>query len=300
MSIHVPVLLQEVLTLLNLKPGMNVIDGTVGGGGHASAIFEKISPGGKLFGIDLDEEAIGRARGRLYRFGSRAVLVQGNFRELTAMHKKYFDFPIQALLLDLGVSSDQLNNPHRGFSFLNNGPLDMRFGGRGDASTISAREVVNTASEAELARIFRQYGEERFANAIAHSVVVARERKSLETTQALASLVVRAVPSHARRVSRVHPATRIFQALRMAVNQELGSLEEVLPQATGLLEPQGRLAVISFHSLEDRMVKHGFNALARRGILRVITKSPLVPSPEEVAKNPRARSAKLRVIEKVR
>ncbi|MFA4873209.1 MAG: 16S rRNA (cytosine(1402)-N(4))-methyltransferase RsmH [Patescibacteria group bacterium] len=298
-TVHIPVMLAEVIEYLNLKPGMNAIDGTLGGGGHAEAILEKISPGGKLLGIDLDDEAIARARERLRRFGNRVILAQGNFRELAALRQKFFPYPVCAVLLDLGLSSDQLDNPRRGFSFLTEGPLDMRLRGTGDASTISAREVVNTAPEADLARIFRQYGEERFANAIAHTLVVARERKPIETTQALASLIVSAVPPHARRVSRVHPATRIFQALRIAVNQELGSLEETLPQAAGLLEPQGRCAVISFHSLEDRIVKHGFNALARKKIVRIITKTPRVPASDEVIRNPRARSAKLRVIERL-
>ena len=298
MSNHIPVMLAEAIEYLNLKPRMNVIDGTLGGGGHAEAILEKISPGGKLLGIDLDDEAIARAKERLSRFGNRVILAQGNFRELAALRQNYFPYPVFAALLDLGLSSDQLDNPRRGFSFLTEGPLDMRLRGRGDASTISAREVVNTAPEADLARIFRQYGEDRFANAIAHTLAVARERKPIETTQALASLIVSAVPPHARRVSRVHPATRIFQALRIAVNQELGSLEETLPVAAGLLQPQGRFVVISFHSLEDRIVKHGFNALARKKLVRIITKSPRVPLLEEVMRNPRARSAKLRAAER--
>jgi len=336
LSKHIPVLLHEVIELLNLAPGKNVIDATVGGGGHAKAILERTAPQGQLLGIDADGEAIACARIRLKEFGGRVTLVQGNFMEIRGIRERLFRCPVHAVLFDLGFSSDQLADASRGFSFTADGPLDMRFSGKGDASVVSARELVNTWPEAELARIIRQYGEERYAKTIAHSIVVSRRATPVETTQAFVSCILAAVPSHARRAGRihpaptlttnqksrpteaqpslrsdrwtphvrerswsgVHPATRTFQALRMAVNEELDVLEEALPQAAGLLEPRGRLAVISFHSLEDRIVKRTFLAWARQGIGNIITPSPITPSRREMAANPRSRSAKLRVFGK--
>ena len=295
---HIPVLLHEVLQYLDLQPGDNVIDGTLGGGGHAEAILERTGPHGKYLGVDVDEEAIARARVRLKRFGVRVTLTQGNFRNLKTIRDTHFPYPVHVVLLDLGTSRDQIFDARRGFSFIADGPLDMRLGGKGDASTVSARELVNQAPEAELARIIRKYGEERYASAIAHSIVVSREHTPLETTQELVSCIFSALP-HARRVGRVHPATRTFQSLRIAVNQELESLEEALPQMAGLLESRGRGAVITFHSLEDRIVKHWGIGMSRKNMLQAVYKKPVIASTAEQKANPASRSAKLRVYEKI-
>lgn len=302
-SKHVSVLLKEVVEYLDLKPNDNVVDGTVGGGGHAEEMLKRIAPEGKLLGIDADAEALERTRLRLARFGARAILVKGNFRNLKTIVHAHFPLPVRAILLDLGISSDQLDDADRGFSFLTDGPLDMRLGGKGDATTPSASAVVNTLPEADLARIIRMWGEERYARSISHSIVISRKETPFETTHQLVSAILHALPPHARRVQRnrlaIHPATRTFQALRISVNQELDSLKEVIPQAVDVLEPGGRLVVISFHSLEDRIVKQECVKYARKGMVKIMTRKPVGAGAREVQENPRARSAKMRVIEKL-
>jgi 16S rRNA (cytosine1402-N4)-methyltransferase len=251
-----------------------------------------------LVGVDRDPEAIALARGALERFGDRVQLIHGDFRELprllSPLHPERFD----AILFDLGVSSAQLADPSRGFSFSMEGPLDMRMDRHGGGPT--AREILHALPEARLARIIREYGEERWARQIARGIVSARRRGSLETTQDLATVVSRAIP---RRLwpRRIHPATRTFQAIRIAVNQELDRLEEALEEAIGLLKAHGRICVIAFHSLEDRVVKHLFRRLAAPGAVpgvQILTRRPVTPSVEEMARNPRARSAKLRAAER--
>lgn len=295
---HVPVLVREVLATLEPRPGGAYLDCTVGGGGHAEAILEAAGPPSRVVGIDRDPEAITVARERLGRFGDRVRLVQGDFRELPRLISELRLEGFDGVLFDLGISSLQLDDPSRGLRFSAEGPLDMRMDR--ESGGLAARELLHELSEMDLTRIIREYGEERWARQIARGIVNARRQGSLETTRDLAAVVARAIP---RRFwpRRIHPATRTFQAVRITVNQELTGLEEALEVATGLLNPGGRIAVISFHSLEDRVVKHLFRRLAAPGAVpgvRIITRRPVTPSPEERAQNPRARSAKLRGAER--
>ncbi len=304
-SHHVPVLLETVLAYLAPHPGGWYIDATVGGGGHAEAILAASAPDGRLLGIDADPDALGRSHRRLHRFGHRVVLVQGNFDQLAYIARRHGFVPADGILMDLGVSTDQLGDPARGFSFLLEGPLDMRMD---PSRPRTAADLVNTLSEDELAQLIRTYGEEKHARRIARAIVRARP---ITTTTQLADLIAQVVPR--RPGQRLHPATRTFQALRIAVNDELGALERALPQALDVLRPGGRLVVISFHSLEDRIVKRFFQQEARDCIcpprqpvcvcghkarVRLLTRKPVTPSPEEVAANPRSRSARLRAVEK--
>ena len=295
---HVPVLVREVLATLEPSPGGAYLDCTVGGGGHAEAILEAAGPPSRVVGIDRDPEAITVARERLGRFGDRVRLVQGDFRELPRLISELRLEGFDGVLFDLGISSLQLDDPSRGLRFSAEGPLDMRMDR--ESGGLAARELLHELSEMDLTRIIREYGEERWARQIARGIVNARSQGSLETTRDLAAVVARAIP---RRFwpRRIHPATRTFQAVRIAVNQELTGLEEALEVATGHLNPGGRIAVISFHSLEDRVVKHLFRRLAAPGAVpgvTIITRRPVTPSPEERAQNPRARSAKLRGAER--
>lgn len=295
---HIPVLVREVLATLEPRPGGAYLDCTVGGGGHAEAILEAAGPPSRVVGIDRDPEAIAVARERLGRFGDRVRLVQGDFRELPRLISELRLEGFDGVLFDLGISSLQLDDPSRGLRFSAEGPLDMRMDR--ESGGLAARELLHELSEMDLTRIIREYGEERWARQIARGIVNARRQGSLETTRDLAAVVARAIP---RRFwpRRIHPATRTFQAVRIAVNQELTGLEEALEVATGHLNPGGRIAVISFHSLEDRVVKHLFRRLAAPGAVpgvRIITRRPVTPSPEERAQNPRARSAKLRGAER--
>ena len=295
---HVPVLVREVLATLEPRPGGAYLDCTVGGGGHAEAILEAAGPPSRVVGIDRDPEAIAVARERLGRFGDRVRLVQGDFRELPRLISELRLGGFDGVLFDLGISSLQLDDPSRGLRFSAEGPLDMRMDR--ESGGLAARELLHELPEMDLTRIIREYGEERWARQIARGIVNARSQGSLETTRDLAAVVTRAIP---RRFwpRRIHPATRTFQAVRIAVNQELTGLEEALEVATGHLNPGGRIAVISFHSLEDRVVKHLFRRLAAPGAVpgvTIITRRPVTPSPEERAQNRRARSAKLRGAER--
>lgn len=304
--LHVPVLYQEVMTGLCPGPGQDLIDGTVGLGGHARGLLQRTAPDGRLLGIDRDPEALSLAQEGLAEFGGRAVLCQGEFRHLAALAREAGFGAVSGILLDLGVSSLQLDRPERGFSFQEDGPLDMRMSPQ---SELSAAEIVNTWPADALADLIFQYGEERHSRRVARAIVAARP---LHTTLELARVVAGAVRG---RSGGIHPATRTFQALRIAVNGELDSLEAVLPQAVALLEPGGRLAVISFHSLEDRIVKQFMVRESKDCVcpprvpvcvcghvatLRPVTKKPLQASPEEVARNPRSRSARLRIAERIR
>lgn len=302
---HVPVLYHAVLANLALGPGDHVIDGTLGGAGHALGLLQATAPNGLLLGLDRDPEAITRARERLARSSERTILVQSSFRELKAVALEHNFPPADGVLLDLGVSSYQLASPERGFSFVKVGPLDMRFD---PSQGPSAADLVNSLPTEELAEILYRFGEERQSRRIARAIVAARP---LQTTHQLAEVIADAVGGRSR---RIHPATKSFQALRIAVNDELGALEETLPQAVELLRPGGRLAVISFHSLEDRLVKQFFRRQAQdcicppelpvctcnhRPTLRIITRRPVQPNGVEIAQNRRARSARLRVAEKL-
>jgi 16S rRNA (cytosine1402-N4)-methyltransferase len=290
---HVPVLLAEVLEYLTPRAGGTYCDGTVGGGGHAEALLAASAPDGALLGVDRDGEALAVAAERLRPFGARARLAQGDYRDLAALARAAGLGPFDGILLDLGVSSLQLDDAARGFSFGREGPLDMRMdrAGRGPTAGDLLRRLPPHALEAML----REYGEERWARRIARALVAARARAPMATTTELADLVARAIPRRAW-PRRIHPATRTFQALRIAVNRELEGLEEALEGAASLLAPGGRLAVISFHSLEDRAVKTAFRRLAAVRGLALLTRRPVIPATGEVAANPRARSAKLRAI----
>jgi 16S rRNA (cytosine1402-N4)-methyltransferase len=301
---HIPVLLKETVEALSIQPGGRYIDCTAGGGGHAEAILERSAPGGQLLGIDADPEAVRLARARLARFGSSALIVNDNFAHLEAICLKNDFEPVNGILFDLGLSSLQLSESGRGFSFKHGAPLDMRFG---PEQTLSAADIVNKYSETELARIIFEFGEETHSRQIAHLLVRARP---IHTTDELADVISRAIPVR----GRIHPATRTFQALRIAVNQELEHLESALSQALNLLGHDGRLAVISYHSLEDRIVKNFMRREAAGCIcppglpqcvchhqprLRLVNKQIIVPSLAEEKSNPRSRSAKLRVAERI-
>ncbi len=290
MPYHVPVLLKEVITTLQPRAGGLYVDGTLGGGGHAAEILRACSPDGRLVGLDWDEDALASARERLGEFGDRVQLVGKNFAELEAVLMALGITTVDGVMFDLGVSSHQFDEPSRGFSVVREGLLDMRMSRQ---LVTSARDLVRTASESELADIFFHYGEERRARGIARAIVRARERgEPLETTGDLARLC-------GPRRGKIHPATRVFQALRIAVNDELGNLKRGLVAAVRVLRSGGRVAVISFHSLEDRIVKRFFLEQQAAGVLEVVTKKPVMASDEEVAANPRSRSAKLRVAQKV-
>lgn len=302
---HVPVMVKEVLEVLAVRPGGRYVDCTVGGGGHAEAILERAQPGGSLLGLDASPEAIARAEERLSRrFPGSYRLVNANFRDVGEVCRQLEFVPVNGVLLDLGLSSDQLAEG-AGFSFRTDTPLDMRFGGEGP----TAADILNTWSEGDIADLIYKYGEEPAARRIARRIVAARP---LRTTADLAKAVEQAVGRRA--TSKSHPATRTFQALRIAVNNELDALLAALPQAHGLLGFGSRLAVLSYHSLEDRIVKEYIRRESRdcicppglpacqcghRASLRPVTRGALRPSAAEVAANPRARSARLRAAERI-
>ncbi len=285
---HVPVLLREVLDVLDPSPGMVVVDATVGAGGHAAALLERAGGEAFLLGIDRDPSILEKARVRLAPFQGRARLFHSTFAEMVQVLGEAGFTRVDRVLFDLGVSSPALDTPERGFGFMIEGPLDMRMDPSGGGPT--AAELVARLSEGELHRLIREYGEERYARRIARAIVRERGKAPITTTTRLAELVARAVPPSPHR--RIHPATRTFQALRIAVNRELDQLREGLEAAKAVLGPGGRVAVISFHSLEDRIVKRFF-----REKMTPLFRKPIRPSPDEVRRNRRARSARLRAAE---
>jgi len=292
---HKPVLLKEVLEALEPAPGKTIVDCTVGLGGHAEAIVAAISPGGRLVGIDRDAQALEIAKERLGRPGERVDLIKGRFDELDAIFERAGIKGADGFLFDLGVSSMQFDEAGRGFSFRADAPLDMRMD---TAAEKDAAEVVNTASEAELDRILDEYGEERFHRRIAAAIVEERKKARIETTGRLVDIIVRAMP-YKMRHGRVHAATRSFQAFRIAVNDELGSLGRAIDQSIGLLNTAGVICVISYHSLEDRIVKNKFREARAQRILELKNKKPVTPTEQEIGDNPRARSAKMRAATKM-
>jgi len=289
---HQPVMGTEVLRLLNPQSGQTIVDGTLGTGGHSLMILPRILPSGRLIAIDRDREALQLARKRLTEFEPQVTFVRDDVRHLPTILTDLGLARVDGILLDLGMSSAQLDCAERGFSFAREGPLDMRMDAEQDAT---AEALVNECSADELAMIFETFGEERFARRIATYLVQARRQHRVTTTTELARLVVEALPTAARH-GRLHAATRVFQALRMAVNDELGALEAVLGSLRAALNPGGRAVILTFHSLEDRLVKHSFTQGRHDGSWTVLTKKPLRPSSEEMAANPRARSAKLRAL----
>ena len=293
---HVPVLRAEVLGLLQPAGRDVLLDCTVGLGGHAEALLDAAGPHGRLIGIDLDEDNLHLARQRLHRFGGRVRLFRASFADVADVLAEADEQRVDLLLADLGVASSQLDDPARGFGFSSDGPLDMRMG-RQTATT--AADLVNGLAEAALADLIYTCGEERYSRRIARAIVAARKNNRIERTAALAGIVAGAVPAAARASRRgVHPATRTFQALRIAVNDELGSLDRLLARLPEVLAPAGRAGVISFHSLEDRRVKRALAALAATGAAAVLTRKPVTATTDEIAENPRSRSAKLRAVER--
>ena len=303
-SSHQPVLYKEIIHALQPHTGGRYVDGTLGAGGHARGIMEASAPDGQLLGLDVDPQALAIARRNLAPYEHRIHLAQASYTSLSTQLARLGWGAVDGIVLDLGASSMQFDTPERGFSFLHDAPLDMRFGPH---ALQTAADLVNKYSERELADLIYQYGEERESRKIARAIVRARP---IQTTRELVAAIESVSP---RRGERVHPATRTFQALRIAVNEELISIEEVLPQAMTALKPGGRLAVISFHSLEDRIVKDFFREQSkdrvnppyeqiyeeeRKATLKEVNRKPVVPSEEETRNNPRARSAKLRIAEK--
>jgi 16S rRNA (cytosine1402-N4)-methyltransferase len=293
-SFHKPVLLKEVIEYLNIKAGEKYLDATLGGGGHAQEILKR---GGKLLGIDCDPWAIEAARGCLSSACPDASwqLARGNFAHLKEIALEHGFAQVAGVLFDLGVSTYQLETAERGFSFNLECPLDMRMD---PDLQVTAADLVNGLSENELKEIFTRFGEERYARRLAGAIGRARQIKPIKTANQLAAIILKAWPRRGR-FERIHPATRCFQALRIAVNDELGNLRKALPQAGELLKPKGRLVVISFHSLEDRIVKRFFKEEEKEEKLRIITKKPIRPTEAEINSNPRSHSAKLRVAEKI-
>jgi 16S rRNA (cytosine1402-N4)-methyltransferase len=304
---HSSVMPEQVLALLQPKPGETFLDGTVGGGGHARLILEATAPDGRLIGLDRDPEALREAARALAPYGDRVVLLHRNFSDISQVLAERNIGPLDGLLLDLGVSSYQLDAPHRGFSFRVDAPLDMRM----DPTTgMTAAEILNEMDADDLAGIFREFGEERYARRIARRVVQVRGQTALQTTRQLAELIEDCVPG-GHVPARIHPATRVFQALRIYVNRELEHVAEGLKEGLASLRPGGRMAVISFHSLEDRMVKRLFRQEARscicprdlplcacdhKPMVELLTTRGVRADEEEVADNPRARSATLRAV----
>lgn len=307
---HTTVLLQETVDGLNIKPNGIYVDCTMGGAGHSALILSKLSPEGRLIAFDQDETAIANAKVKLAPYGDQVTIINNNFLYLKEELNKLGIEQVDGILYDLGVSSPQLDTPERGFSYHHDAPLDMRM----DMSApLSAADVVNTWSFSELVKIFHRYGEEKFSKQIARKIEAAREKKPIETTGELVEIIKDVIPAPARRKGG-HPAKRIFQAIRIAVNDELGVFEKSLQQAIELIAPGGRISVITFHSLEDRICKVTFKRASEtpdlppglpiipeeyKPILKLITRKPIVPSEHELEENNRARSAKLRIAEKI-
>ncbi|HOV42791.1 MAG TPA: 16S rRNA (cytosine(1402)-N(4))-methyltransferase RsmH [Syntrophothermus lipocalidus] len=306
---HVPVLLEEAVSMLALQPDGVYVDCTVGGGGHLACLVQKLGEKATIIGIDKDAKALEEARKKLADVSSKLILIHGDFRRLQVILKMHGISEIHGIVLDLGVSSFQLDDASRGFSYQEEGPLDMRMN---TDQQLSAWHLVNEWSEERLALIIRELGEERYARRIAREIVRERQQRPINTTFELVEVIKRSVPAQAKKDK--HPARRTFQALRIAVNEELEALEEVLPQAVEVLASEGRIAVITFHSLEDRIVKTFFKRESlgclcppdqpvctcnHRARLKIVTKRPITPTEAELARNPRSRSAKLRIAEKI-
>jgi len=291
---HISVMPQEAMHWLNIKPGAVIVDGTLGLGGHSSLIAQALGKDGHLIGIDRDSSSLAEAKKRLASFSARIDLLQGSFNDVKRILAAVKVQAIDGVLLDLGISSFQLDDEQRGFSFLRSGPLDMRMD---QTQGVTAADLVNSLKEEELARIIEEFGEDRLARRIAKAIIRKRCEQKILTTDQLAQAVLSALPGSYSR-GRIHPATRTFQALRIVVNKELEVLKEALMNWFEVLNPQGRMCVISFHSLEDRIVKNTFKDFAIQGQGEILTKKPLEPTDAECNVNARSRSAKLRAIER--
>ena len=303
---HIPIMLEEVIEGLDIKPNGIYVDGTLGGGGHSYEIAKRLVSGGRLIGIDQDEAAIKAAGARLSEFGDRVTVVRSNYAQMVSVLQSLGIEQVDGILLDLGVSSHQLDNAERGFSYMEDAPLDMRMDRRQEKT---ARDIVNYYSQAELTRIIRDYGEDKFAAKIAAKIIGFRENKPVETTGELAEIIKSAIPMKYR-LTGGHPAKRTFQAIRIELNRELGVLEESIEGMLDTLSDEGRMAVITFHSLEDRIVKSAFKkaespctcppdfpicVCGKKSKGFVASRKPLIPSDEEMERNPRAKSSKLRI-----
>jgi 16S rRNA (cytosine1402-N4)-methyltransferase len=309
-SFHIPVMQREVIESLQCRPGGVYVDGTVGGGGHAYDILQKTTPDGLLIGFDVDDDALREAEGRLSAFGKRKILIQGNFSDIKKTLEALNIQAVDGILLDLGVSSYQLKTADRGFSFSLNAALDMRMD---QSSGLRAYDIVNTFPEKELERIIKEYGEEIMAAKIVKMISFQRKISPINTTAELADIIVKALPSKFK-TKKIHPATQTFQAIRIYVNNELLNLHDAINRGIDVLKKAGRYSIISFHSLEDRIVKNGFRswekgcicppnfpicACQRKATLKVLTKKPVTPGVCEIGSNPKARSAKLRTAERI-
>ncbi|MFH1640443.1 MAG: 16S rRNA (cytosine(1402)-N(4))-methyltransferase RsmH [Candidatus Omnitrophota bacterium] len=294
-KLHTPVMLKEIVDFLDLSPGKIIVDATIGTAGHSGEIARQIMPGGRLIGIDRDSESLGIAKERLKDFGDSCEFVYGNFIDIDTILKDLNVKKPDGILFDLGISSFQLENPLRGFSFQNEGPLDMRLDRN---SYISAYDLVNNLNEEEFSALLWNFGQERWHNRIARFLVKEREKHPIATTQELSDIVIKAIP-HRYRHYRIHPATRTFQAVRIAVNRELETLNTAIGRAIEALDKKGRVCVISFHSLEDRLVKLNFRKFSSDGKIKIMTPKPLTTSRDEITDNPSSRSAKLRVAERL-
>jgi 16S rRNA (cytosine1402-N4)-methyltransferase len=289
---HVPVMVQEVMECLDLHPAMTVVDATVGHGGHAREILQRIGREGTLIACDWDEGVLQQARENLKDLPGTKIFLHRDYRDLPEWLKEHYPEGVDAILMDLGVCLEHLQDPERGFSFLVDAPLDMRFNPQ-QHETASA--WLGRVSEPELVRVLKEYGGERYAGPIARAILQRRRRGELKRTTDLVSAVLEAVPPH-RRERRIHPATRTFQAIRIAVNRELEGLKEAVENLARCLKARGRMVVLSYHSGEDREVKLAFRNLMRTGLFSLLNRTPLTPSREEVERNPRSRSAKLRAL----
>ncbi len=296
-KLHVPVMLREVLDFLKLAPGQIIVDATLGTGGHSIEILKRITPKGRLIGIDCDENSLVVCRQRLGEFKDNTEFVRANFSDLDQVLANLGIEKIDGIIFDLGISSYQMCNAQRGFSFQEDGPLDMRLD---KSSYISAYDLVNNLNENEISQMLWNFGQERWHNRIARLLVQERGNEPISTTKQLANLVMRAIPHRYRKsYYRIHPATRTFQAVRIAVNRELEILENAIKKAVDILRKQARICVISFHSLEDRVIKHTFRALKADGLVDIITAKPLTPLAGEIEVNPSSRSSKFRVAERI-
>ena len=309
-SFHIPVMQREVVESLRCRPGGIYVDGTVGGGGHAGEILRHTAPGGLVIGMDVDDDALRESEERLRPFGHRKILVKGNFADIDSILESLNIRKVDGILLDLGVSAHQLKTTRRGFSFFLNAALDMRMDqGRG----LSAYDIINTFPEKELERIIKDFGEEIMARRIVKMISMRRKASPIKTTAELADVIVKALPSSLK-TKKIHPATRTFQAIRIYVNNELLNLDDAINRGVDMLRKSGRFSIISFHSLEDRIVKDGFRswekgcicppslpvcACHRKAKLKILTRKPITPAASEIECNPQARSAKLRTAERI-
>ncbi|HWQ99855.1 MAG TPA: 16S rRNA (cytosine(1402)-N(4))-methyltransferase RsmH [Candidatus Methylomirabilis sp.] len=303
MTTHVAVLTREAIEALQPRVGGTYLDGTLGGGTHAEELLKASAPDGRVLSLDVNQAAITGAKKRLAAYGERWSVAEENFRHLDRVATERGMAPFDGILLDLGFSSDELADPAKGLSFLVDGPLDMRLGPKANEDGLTAAEIVNSWTESEIERVLRMFGEERYARRLAHGVVQARRASRIIGTLDLVAVINASIPSSHVRASEegarargtIHPATRTFQALRIVVNDELESLRQAITASASVLRSGGRLAIITFHSLEDRLVKEALSG----GDWVVVTKKPITPSGQEVQRNPRSRSAKLRVAEKI-